>query len=377
MLWCTGTSADKRSNIHFRLTINRKARPSADISTVIHGHFTFDTLATRFLQTSGSSYAMTFSVDSLIDNRIKGRFSGTAKDVTDISGAPKNITAGKFSFVFGAGTSEPKFFSFQDNEYRSGFFKNARLITNSIVLEGLAFAYAPDQRFRMVVRTGGTIKPGIYKSSKGEAGMYFFTPSLYKHYINDSLGDLTVTITAVNGSVVHGSFSGTGSGAITNGKFSCRIKDYQPQTELPDRWQFSFDEAATEYNCYAGNVLNVQQSQSGGRYLLTVNGESDHGASVYKLVLSSSAPLSTGIYRSMSGASANRLDSAHFKSATQLWNGTTYHFYTGSSIDTWCRIDTLDATHVVGRLFGRLRMNYSTSGISSFDVKLGDFRGRF
>lgn len=386
-IWCTGTSDNKRANIHFRFIVNRSAYSSPTINTTSRGHFTFDTTGSVLLQASyNGGVNIAYSVDTLKEGKLKARFSGTANDVPLIGGVSVHtITAGKFSCEIGKGSGEPKFFSFTSTNNPlatgnlAGFFRRARLLTNEIMLDGIAFAYEPTSKFRLVVRTGGTVKPGVYKSSQGEAGLQYYVPSLNSHYVNDSLGDLTVTITSVADNVVRGTFSGANFNGtpITAGAFSCRLKDYRPQAELPTRWQFSFDEQTLGYNCYAGNITGAVRAQAGGRYLLTVNGESDQGTSVYKLVLSSSAPLTTGLYRANQFGGTNRIDSVYFRSNEPLWNGNTQYLYTASYLDTWCRVDSLDANKVVGTLYGKLAVFYSSGGSSATDVKLGTFRGTF
>lgn len=386
-IWCTGTSDNKRANIHFRFSVNRSAYSLPTINTSSRGHFTFDTSGSGFLQASyNGGVNIAYTVDTLKEGKIKARFSGTANDVSLISGGPVHtISAGSVSCEFGKGNGEPKFFSFTSTNNpiatgnMAGFFRRARLLTNEIMLEGIPFAYEPTSKFRLVVRTGGTVKPGVYKSSQGEVGLQYYVPSLTTHYVNDSLGDLTVTITSVSDNVVKGTFSGSNFNGtpITEGAFSCRLKDYRPQAELLTRWQFSFDEQALGYNCYAGNVTGAVKSQVAGRYLLTVNGESDHNSSVYKLVLSSSAPLTTGLYRANPYGGTNRIDSVYFRSNEPLWNGNTTYLYSAFNVDTWCRVDSLDANKVVGSLYGKLAVFYSSGGSSATDVKLGTFRGTF
>jgi hypothetical protein len=103
---------------------------------------------------------------------------------------------------------------------------------------------------------------------------------------------MTVTISSVEGNIVHGSFSGTGKtgDAIQNGTFTCRISNYHAQQDADTRWSFGawIDPSFGDYSPYAGNVTSAALSEANGIHYLTVNGESDHGASVFKLVISNS-----------------------------------------------------------------------------------------
>lgn len=254
------------------------------------------------------------------------------------------------------------------------------MLTNSLILDDIPFAYAANQKFRLIIRTGGTIKPGVYKSSRGEVGLSFFIPSIYTQYVNDSLGDVTVSIISVSNNIVKGTFSGLNANAtpISDGSFSCRVKNYQPQPELLDRWQFSFDEHTLLYNCYGGNITSAVKTQVGGRHLITLKRESDNHQLVYKLVLSSDAPLTTGLYRSSRwGVGPNLIDSAYFRSNERLWNGNTTYLYSDFGVDTWCRIESIDANQITGTLFGKLRVFYSSNSFSQTDIKLGSFKARF
>ena len=380
-VWCTGTSLDKKANIHFRISINRRLS-SPVITTAIDAHFVFDTTGNSYLQAAyGSSSRMTITVDTLQDGKLKARFSGTADKRQMVGGnsSTHTITAGKFSCELGKGNGEPKFFSYTSNNKKAGFFRRARLLTNQMILEGMTFGYETAEYFRLVIQTGGTVKPGIYKSKLGEAGLRFFIPSINTDYVNDSIGDLTVIITSVSGNVVKGSFSGVaGNGwPLSGGTFSCRLKDYQPQPEADTRWRFSFDNEILGYNCYAGNITSAVKSQVGNRYTVTINGESDHNTSVYKLVLSSNTPIATGIYGSNFMVWPNQIDSAYFRSNEPLWNGNPTYLFSETYSDTWCKIDTVDATKIVGTMYGKLRVFYSSAGFGATNVKFGTFRAKF
>lgn len=158
-LWCTGTSDNKRINIHFRFTVNRSAYSSPTTNTGSRGHFTFDTSGSVLLQASyNGGVNIAYSAGTLKESKPKARFSGTASDVPLIGGVSVHtITAGKCSCEIGRGSGEPKFFSFTSINNpiaignMVGFFRRARLLTNEIMLEGIPFAYEPTSKFRPVV----------------------------------------------------------------------------------------------------------------------------------------------------------------------------------------------------------------------------------
>jgi hypothetical protein len=197
------------------------------------------------------------------------------------------------------------------------------------------------------------------------------------------VGNVKVTISSVTGNIVTGTFSGvnnTGKG-ILNGKFSCRVKNYQPQTDSVNKWQFGLDEHIFLYNLYGGNVLNAGLSQNAGRYLLTVNGESDNGSSTFKMVLSSNSPLTTGVYQTKDifNSPGLTIDSLYFRSQTRIWNGNTTYFSTEdfSQFPAYCRIDAIDANGVTGTLYGKIIIFLNSGSITSAYMRAGKFRASF
>ena len=98
-----------------------------------------------------------------------------------------------------------------------------------------------------MIHTGATVKPGTYESSKQQAGLTYYTPSYFPYYIDDSTGNLTVTISTVNGNIVSGYFSGTNYNgkSISNGKFFCRIKNYSSYLDSPYKWKYVHEQIFT------------------------------------------------------------------------------------------------------------------------------------
>jgi hypothetical protein len=377
MVYCTGTSLDKRSNIYFRIGINRTSWRKSTFSTIAGtATLAFDTSTTDLYKASANSGAeIIYTVDTLAEGKLKARFSGTIGNATN-GGPAINVTNGKFSCEFGKGRNEPKTFSFNENTtLRNGYVKSATIITNTLVLDCLPFSYYAEQRFKLMIRTGGTVKTGTYNSQDGDVGLQYYSPSYYPLYITEASGNLSVTINSVAGNIVTGVFSGSNADGkqISLGRFSCMIKNYQPQADLVNSWKFGFDESSTYlYTLYGGNVLNASKTQTGTRNLLTVNGESDHGASKFKIVISSPTPITTGVYKS--GLFSSRVDSLYFTSKQLLWNGNTTYLFSDDYSDTYVRIDSIDNQKVVGALFGRIKIRFSSAGYSSSDIRKGSFR---
>jgi hypothetical protein len=385
ILDCTGTTTDKRANIHFKLSFNRSGTRNVPYFSTVASQamFAFDTCSNNILDASDNLSNIQFTIDSVTFTALAAHFSGTASCYTQ-SGAYSNhiITNGQFFAGFHGGDHDANSFSYVSNmDTVDGYFNEARMISNSLVLDGSPFYWGGQQKFRLIIRTGGTIRPGIYKSADGNVGLQWFIPSIYRNYVNDSLGSLTVTISSVNGNTVTGSFSGTSGGGypITTGSFAVRIKNYLPETDAADRWAFGEDESIWLYRTFAGNTTNSTLGQMGSRYVLTVNGQSDHGASAFKLVLSSDNPIKKGIYQSEDpfNPSTDRLDSLYFISPEKIWNGNNTYLFEGNNYPTSVRIDSIDDHHVEGQLQGILDIYLSEAGITSAYIREGRFSASF
>jgi hypothetical protein len=327
LLECNGTSFDKKANIHFRVRINRTSTNFRDISTnYYNGWISFDTVSTKFLIAGNGNLnaEVIFHVDTIVENKLKMSFQG--KMYADNNSSQHTVANGKFSCEFGKGNNEPKFFSFKvDATGYAGFFTSANLVSNALILDGLPYSADGGQRFRMILKTGGTIKPGTYTSAAGEVGLQFYTPSIYPFYVNDSLGSLLLTISSVTANIVKGYFSGTNKDGkvISNGLFSCQVKNYVPQIDSVNKWSFCEDDYTFFYNIYGGNIIDAKKTQAGNNHVLTVNGESDNGTSRFKLILSSTSAIAQGKVYSTDNfpSSQNSLDSLSFNSNTKIWNG--------------------------------------------------------
>jgi hypothetical protein len=390
VLFCVGSSSDKRANISFQLRFNRYPTRNIPYFT---GTFNFDTCSDNILQSStyGNS-SVQFFIDSTSASSVKVHFTGTAQSTNS---GTHTIANGKFTAGFRGGNHDPNNFQYQSSLARLdgfdptlviGYFNEARLISNSLVLDGLPFGGDIQDKFRLIVRTGGTIKPGIYHSEDGNAGLQLYLPSLYRHYINDSQGSLTVTITSVKGNTVYGNFSGTNpgngiepTGPITAGSFAVRIKNYVPQVDSADKWAFGEDDGSNtgifHYRTFGGNVLNAALTQNAGHYYLTVNGESDRGASVFKMVASSGSPITKGLYSISGGFGA--VDSLYFVSPEKIWNGNNTYLYSNSYSPCSIQIDSIDAHHVTGKLLGTIDIYLSDAGFTSAPIGEGRFSASF
>lgn len=378
MITCTGTSDDKTANIEFGLRLNRHPQYIGDY-TGFEGFVVFDTLSGGYFTSAGARLRdrMRFEMDTLTSNTLKASFSGAL-------GSFNNLTNGRFSCTFGKGRNEPKFFSFLSNEGDvAGVFRNARLTSNSLILEGMPFSNA-EQRFKLIVRTGGTIKPGKYEGKNGDVYMSFYSPSLYRFYITDTPGHTTVLINSVSGNEVRGTFSAVDNRgrAIRQGTFSCRVKNYIPEPDLSDRWQFTTDDGPQGifgFRAFGGNVRTAALTQEGSKYLLTINGESDHGASSFKIQLYAHAPIDTGIYKTDYMPAYDGLDELYFKSPVKLWNGNDTYLYAGNGYThtTYCSITAIDAHHVEGIFYGAVTSFLNVGAHSTTSIQYGKFRASF
>lgn len=382
LVQCFGTSDNKNANISFRLNVNRSSRPGP-LTTNFFGFIMFDTASTRSLIASSNTVidgvSVTYNIDTMASNKLKATFSGKLRLLPDNSlatGSTHTITNGKFSCEFGTGSKEPKYFSFSNGASNiSGYFSVGMIKTNSLIMEGHPYDIGWGTSFRLQIRTGGTVKPGVYQAKNGDAGLHYYTPNIYPIYITDTLGDVSVTISSVVGNIVEGTFTGKNfDDKVVTGKFSCRIKDYRPQVDSINKWGFGYDESYFLYNMYGGNVLLTNLYQSSGRYYLSVNGESDLGDSKFRLLLSSSTPISNGDLFQFEGF-PKRIDSLYFTSNTKLWNGNTTYLY--AYRETYCKIEMIESKNVSATLLGSIRIRLSANAVTSAPIAKGKFRGSF
>lgn len=366
---CTGTTADKKTQVHFKVALNRQTSPGGidnEAGPPANTFLVFDTAADNLFiaNVNLAPDRVNYTLDTLVGENIKISFGGT---ITDQKFTTHNIS-GKFSCRLNTGNNEPNKFYCElagDHFKSDGYFTSAIFSANTINLIGIAYMGDPLYQFKLSIRTGGTIKPGTYSNRNGDV-FFSAVPSgsiTGDYYIDDTVGNVSVTIFSVEGNVVHGSFSGTGrlGDAIENGTFTCRIPNYQPQQDADTRWSFGawVNPSFGDYSCYAGNTTSAVLSEVNGKHYLTVNGESDHGASVFKLVVSSLFDTIHPGYYYFIDTYDEFLDSFYFRSAVPTWDRKLTNLYIDRSVMGFggtltCVIDTLDDKHVTGILFGKL-----------------------
>jgi len=364
----TGTSYDKKAHIHFKLFMDRTKYPSTGTNNSWPSFLIFDTAANNIVRsnlTLQPYQVVNYKIDSITGNNLVVTYSGMLTD----SKLRTHTINGKFSCKLYTGSNEPnKFYCLIDSGKRAGYFISASLNANTLIMEGFDYIDVATmdiyrREFRILVRTGGTIKPGIYKSSDGDVSFISVVPPPVDLYsVVDTLGNMTVTIESVTGNVVRGTFSGTDQWRfpIDTGSFVCNVANYVPQHDAANRWKFAawIDHAFGDYNCYAGNISNAVKTATNGRNYLTINGESDNGASVFKIVVSSTSPIIRGLYL-IDGGPDNLLDSLYFKSGIATWDGTIPYLYShqgtaGGGVETYCYIDYIDDKTVSGTFYGEI-----------------------
>jgi hypothetical protein len=261
-----------------------------------------------------------------------------------------SVTGGKFSCEFGKSTNEPKSFSFiANNLLIAGYIPTATFSSNTLVFDGITYGFDISSRLRLMVHTGATIKPGTYRSSNMEAGLTYYSPSYYSHWVDGSMGDLSVTINTVNDNIVSGFFSGTNydGKAIANGRFFCRIKNYRPYVDSVNKWQYVNESLGVSFDIVGGNILYAIKKFTGNKYRLSIKGETDLNTESFKLAISSASPIDTGTYLVYNRRDIRWLDTLYIKSSDRLYqdvDGSTTISY------TFCHIDKIDDKQVVGTM---------------------------
>jgi hypothetical protein len=377
-----GTADDKRSNIYFWVSANRYFHAEA---SNYNGRFNliFDTLSSRYAEADKSKQQDiqlkmdTFGVDGVsatFSGKIRLRRAGNVSVDTFYT-----VTNGKLSAGFGKGKSEPKMFSFNaittpvSTLAHAGYFHSGQLLANTLVMDGITLdgiSYAP---FRLAIRTGGTVKTGLYRSRDGDVLISFNERFVW---ITDQTGDATVNIQTVNGNIVSGIFSGTtqSGNPITEARFQCRIKDYRPQIDAPDRWSMNLDQGLYRYEMFAGNTTSAILSSISGIPTLAIQGESDNGASSFKLMLKCYSGITAGNYEYNNPLSSRLLELVQFSSPIRLAYGS-YNNFDLKNIGYYCKIDRIDAVKVEGRI---LLLNGPNGTIDpANEIVKGKFSARF
>lgn len=151
---CIGTTKDKKANIHFRFPLKRRSDTVYNVAIQpSEALLIFDTLTTTGVLISNSPAQVSYTLDTLISNKLKVSFSGTLHDAT-LDGSLHTIIGGKFSCEFGKGDSEPKSFSFDNDSLKvAGYFLTAKLISNTLILDGLPYSPYGLQAFKLQIRT--------------------------------------------------------------------------------------------------------------------------------------------------------------------------------------------------------------------------------
>lgn len=362
----TGTSADKKIHIHFKAAMNRQGNPGSGID-YSNSYLVFDTAAYNLYIGRGYSQfgSLKYVVDTFINDNAVISFSGV---LLDNENASHQVT-GAFSCKMNTGDNDPnKFFCWADSNKKAGYFISSKMNANTLVLEGINYSdLYPLEQFQLAIKTGGTIRPGTYKSSDGNVGFICYGGNFHPYYyVDDSLGNMTASIESVDGNIIHGSFSGTDNtlGKITAGSFTCKVDDYIPEAISENRWSMNmlgnvpFNEL---YQLFAGNITKAVKTNNNGRNYLTIQGQSDNDASVFKIVISSELPLTKGQYK-LSEYNANQVDSLYFISGMPTWDNKLVKYIADSETsrfggDVYVFIDEVDDKHVTGWFYGDMYSN--------------------
>lgn len=371
LVYFTGTSTDKKTSIAFWINVKRNLYPNGIFSSSQGmSSLSIDMNSSdEWSSVYGSPDKADFVVDSFTTKKLKGTFSGHFPNKQHTAWI--DVTNGKFSCEFGQGNNEPKQVSFVGEDSIYGYTRYAALQANSLIIDASDYTAFTGRTYRLIVHTGSTIKPGTYESKEGNVGFNLYTPSIYRYAIGDSLGNMSVTITAVNGNVVEGTFHGRSEFAvehdINDGKFKCRVLNYYPQQDSVNKWKYLSDNIyMAEYSIFGGNITKAEKTFSDNYYRLTVDGTSDNDNSQFKLAVFSRNPIDTGYYATIPG---NRIiEAIYFKT------GSTYPFNFGSSsTGVYCHIDHIDNNTVSGT-FG---YNPSVGQFDNYLIRKGSFTASF
>jgi hypothetical protein len=367
MVALTGSTSDGKAHLTIRMAINRTGRPNNLMPIGLGGDYlTFDTASLVYLHTVSRLNIVQFKVEEFTGSKLKGSFEGT---LSSGNGFVQPTVKGTVSLEFGKGTNAPKFLSASlKGNHIAGPVRSATLISNTLIIDGSAFD--GDTTYQLQVRTGVTIKPGVYRSLDGDVGFQLWRPSIVTHYVSDSLGDLSVTIQSVEGNIITGTFEGTAKvhmmggpvEPITSGKFRCRVKNYVPSEDNLNQWALSLDNhGQAPFITAGGNIVEGTATRNGSLYELYLNGNTDNGRSFFRLKLRSGKQFEPGTY------------------ALDRFSDTCYlstplnKFYKNSSF--YVRIDSISSTRLVGGFYGDILIGSELyGGGQQFTVRKGTFR---
>lgn len=382
LIVATGTSADEKTHIHFKAAMNRRDNSLSGIDAS-NSYMVFNLAADNlYVGNAGTPGTINYIVDTFDNNNIIITFNGVLSD--EKSGS--HTISGKFSCKLNSGNNYPNKFSCRiDSITRAGYFISSAVNANTLVMEGIDYTDYFFYQFRLSVRTGGTIQPGVYKSKNGDIAFFALGDPFFGSAVNidDTLGDMTVNIESVNGNIVSGTFSGRqGFTSVQNGTFACKVAGYKAQPVSTTRW--AFNTAAYLYDniadCYAGNVLNAAKTSNGSRYYLTVNGESDNYASSFKLVISAQTPIAKGWYL-LHGFGDEMIDTIYYKSGVATWDGRMVQYIADAATagyggEVYCYIDSIDNKQVSGTFYGNLYSN-DAGNVFGTGIHKGSFNAKF
>lgn len=374
-----GTTDAKDANIYFNVRVNRYYYPETSRR---NNRFmmSFDTLTSRFAQSDWDyNEDLTMQVDTLRFESVSATFSGKIRlkrTGSDLYDKYYSVTKGKVSATFGQGNSEPKLYSFDatgspgSSPHHGGYFHTGRMLANTVLLYGMDLNGPSVAPMMIAIRTGGVIKPGVYRSVDGNLHI-----SCLERFIKitDTIGDGVMTIESVIGNVISGTFSGNTiyNNVITNGRFQCRIQDYQPEPDAASRWKMNLDQN-TRFELFAGNTTKATLTTFGELTTLTINGNSDNGTSSFKLELTRTQII-PGEYSVNPSMTSGILKTVEFTSAKLTENGWPNNFKLSDQY--YVKIDLIDAGKVEGRIF-LLTGPYGTINPSK-DALKGSFNANF
>ena len=378
-VFVSGSSSDGKANIALRIFIDRTHTSGNSSQIYLQNSFiSYDTLSDDNTMTP-SFTAMNFSVEGFTLQKLKGTFSG---QIRAADGSLHNVLNGSISFDVGRSGTLAQTAAFQlqnpyiEQPYVFGPVRSAVFNANTLIVDGISFQ--TPSTYQIQIRTGASVKTGTYKSTVGEVGFQIYQPSIVTHYVSDSLGDISVTITSVNGNIVTGTYSGHviredgifAAATLTNGRFKCRVKNYTPGIDSLNQWHFNVDNRGQfPFFTAGGNITKASVSQSIYGYTLSMNGKSDNGNSFFHLNVTSNNPLVPGTYP----LSVFSIDSCYFTRPSVKF----YNYYNTNN-NFYVRIDAINGQEVTGGFFGSFLQGAQLYGSGwLLECRKGYFKAQF